>query len=322
MKWEKFLPRFALVLLIAMFISGSLIMVSIWRHDGMEEDELHPVSAMALETEEPQTIEGGYTGRQEVYTLDLPEEIGMGTCLCFSLRHEYYEVLCEGESIEWVRESRDWHLGHTPGNLQVTMEIPEELAGKQLTVIVTPVYRSRPRGKIPFTLASRADWISYSLEKDMHLILLCFLAIVTAMALLLLSFVVFGKGRTRTGLLYLTLLAFLAGNWKLLGIPTIILLFERSTKALYYMGMIDFILLPVISLQLIYYRKQGWNNQMHMLMSALVSIGAIVSFGLQLLGIMDLHDILPFLMARICRACLVSEGTSLMSSCGISYLLR
>lgn len=246
----------------------------------------------AVREEEPME---GFAGVRRHYALTLPKRVDAGLQLAFFVRHQYAEVLIDGQRRFAVQP--EGQTLKTPGNYWAMISLRGRDAGKRAEIILTPVYRSSTEPR--FLLTPKEFAFKEQLRSDLLLIILGLMAILTGFLLVLLVLTVPFERRRKRALTYLSLLSFSGGVWKLLGLPTAYLVldwwgdrFYGYATAPYLAGMIAYLFMPAFAMQFLNNLREGGEAPAEQIGALVAALTAVVLFVLQMLGVAELHDYL------------------------------
>ena len=126
---------FAAVIALAAFL---------WHFPGMKSAAPTASPFLVLRPQEVrEEVITDYAGVRRVYEFDLTKAAGFrGGTLFVHLRHTAAVAEVDGTVYADTGEAETRHIGRTPGNYWLTLEIYPEDAGKTLRVTLTPVYQN------------------------------------------------------------------------------------------------------------------------------------------------------------------------------------
>jgi len=285
-----------LAALALMILSGAALLMTTHRGEAKltEKPPLPRAALSAVCEEEP--IDA-FAKVQRRYTLKLPKRVDAGLQLAFFARHQYTEVLIDGERRFAVQpDTRSGSL-KTPGNYWALIGLEARDAGKTAQVILTPVYRNSAEPE--FLLTPKEHAFKEQLRSDLGPIVLGVMAVVTGLLLVLLVLCVPFDRRRRKAMTYLAFLALAAGVWKLLGLPTIYLVldwwgdtfFHYATMP-YLTGMVAYLTMPALAVQFLNHMREGGPAPAGQVGALIAALATAALFALQACGILELHDFL------------------------------
>ena len=243
-----------------------------------------------------------YAGLRRTYTFTLPEAESLttvGARVSFYLRHTVAAYSIDGTSLSNdLSEEEGFHIGRTPGNYWVNIPLRPAYAGKTLRVTLTPVYAG-VRDDTPTFLVITRDALLTMIElpRDGLLLMLSALAIAAGVFLALVALALPLGAGDRKRVFYLGAVTAAAGLWKLCGLPvlTLILDYRGLQKEIWFAGASAYLLMLVLSLRLLTVIRGDGENRIGQLCFCLSAAVAAALLGLQMLGVLELHEILiPF----------------------------
>lgn len=260
-----------------------------------------PFTILQPESVTEETVEG-YAGLRRSYTFTLPESESLttvGARVSFFLRHTVAAYSIDGTSLcNDLGEEEGFHIGKTPGSYWVNIPLRPAFAGKTLRVTLTPVYPS-VRDETPSFLVITRDALLTMVElpQDGLLLVLSGLAITAGLFLALIVLALPLGAGDRKRVFYLGAVTAAAGLWKLCGLPilTLILDYHGLQKELWFTGASVYLLMLVLSLRLLTAIRGEGENRIGQYCFYLSAAVAAALLGLQMLGVLELHEVLiPF----------------------------
>lgn len=240
-----------------------------------------------------------YAGIRRVYTFTIPESNSAtttGANLTFYLRHTYAQYRIEGSALDnsSIGEAVP-HIGNTPGNCWISIPMRPVYAGKTLQVTLTPAYSSVRNDTPAFMIITRDALLTMiELPKDGFLLILSLLAVILGAFLALFSLFLPLNVRDKRRIFYLGTVTFMAGLWKLCGLPVLTLMLNHwgLDKEIWYTGSVSYILMLVISLRLLELMRSENNSRPAMLCFYFSAGLAALLLMLQVFRLVDLHEVL------------------------------
>ena len=278
-----------------------LIIVIVYRHPNTRVSGFgYPTMFMITEYEKNKSPES--EGSLE-YTFDVPEGAASygRLYLTFYIRHAFSQVTVDGtEDGPWEYEEADtYHIGKTPGNYWQSATILPEYAGKTVHVLITPSYGSLKEDP-QFIITDRYMSMYMQMHYDRLLLAVSIIVLLSGVFQMILGlFMPYDKG-AKLHLFYLGALAAATGLWKLMGIPILTLAFSEHAQCFYYAGICAYFLIPVFAVLLLIYSNETAGTKKHKVLTLITAGLAGGSFILQLLMLLELHDMLiPIIVSGI-----------------------
>jgi hypothetical protein len=232
-----------------------------------------------------------YAGIKRVYNFVPKDDLSGGTSLCIHLRHQFASVYASGKLIATVQETEGFDIGRDPGNRWLTVPLTKDLSGKLMRVEIISYYSGYKEPEMLIT--HRDQLITMILDKELPVGIMCILAIIEGLILLMEGIVLPLKGN-RTNIISIGLLSMELGIWKLCGLQISQILLYKDAKNLYYIGIMSAFMLPGCAMALLssVMKKRAEKAVLHVciILSQIFTLGV---FLLQLLGKLEIHDIIP-----------------------------
>ena len=300
MKTLSFRRQYLIEPIIALAVAlGVFITVFVWKTPGMKSvaPAINPFFVFRPQSVTEETIPG-YAGVRRVYAFDMtkaPDNKGRGRSLFVYLRHTIAEIEMDGRVYADTGERDErWHIGRTPGCYWLTLPIYADYHEKVIHVALTPVYDSVRDEQPMFLLIDREPLIDLMvLPQEGLLLALSALAAAAGVFLTLTSFAFGLEPRDRMRVFYLGAVASAAGLWKLCGLTVVPLLldFYGHQKAIWFAGVISYMLMPVFSLRLLTLLRDGGDNRTGKLCCCFAAVSAALLLALQILGAVELNNV-------------------------------
>ena len=240
-----------------------------------------------------------YAGVRRTYTFTLPDAESAtttGARLSFYLRHTIAEFSIEDSTLDNdLSESDTPHIGKTPGNYWVSIPVRPAFAGKTVHVTLTPVYESVRDEEPTFMVITRDALLTMlELPQDRLMLTLSVIAIGAGLFLSLISLALPLEGRDKKRIFYLGAVTAAAGLWKLCGLSVLTLLLDYwgLQKEIWFAGAVSYLLMLVLSLRLLAVIRPNGENRLGLLCFYVSAGTAVVLILLQMLGVLELHDVL------------------------------
>ena len=240
-------------------------------------------------------------GLRKTYTFSLPSDGSVGDCLTLYASHQYCTVRIGGVT-RFSYEDTAPRFIRASGKYWACIRLGSEDFGKPVELQLTPVYAYAATPEIRICALNRL--ISDVFSRDLPLLLLGLMCVFQGLTLLLLSLFSISNRDTMRTLLSLSFLTIVAGVWKITELPvTTLLLYTSSAaflqpKSVYLMGVIAFLLMPVLTVQYLIGMRRNRKFYPDSLCVLVVESTAVVLLALQCTGIRDLQATIPFFMTE------------------------
>lgn len=215
------------------------------------------------------------------------------SCLCFYLVHHYADVYIDGELILSLNASENNRIGDTISSNWVTVPIHEDDSGKEMVIVLTPLFKNMVNFEPEFLVGSHYSIIIDQFKEDILQLFLAFICIVLSVLITVTQVYFMSQtSNKKWDLLYLAAFAFLLGLWRITDMKTAPILFSKNPMVLGYIT-IGSLFLCSLFLQLFvstfFSKKRG--NQL--LIVSLVSTTIVFAVWiLQVTGISEFKSLL------------------------------
>lgn len=235
--------------------------------------------------------ESAPAGMRRVFTWDLGEEILHKSHFMSFFFHNYADVYLDGELVYSVKSAAEQAITKTLGGCYVNVPLYLDDVGKEMQVVVTPVYESVKDESMEFYLGSEHELYMMKIKSEADRLALGFIAIIVGFLFLIMEISSNLKKKTDKSLMAIGGFLTMAGFWAVSDTWTAALLFERLSVAFYYMSLIMllFLVVPLGKYMENCFAKRKW---LWMTAYALVITVAIVQVVAQLFRIMDIRETL------------------------------
>lgn len=215
------------------------------------------------------------------------------TTLAFYLVHHYAEVYF-GDELVYSLMPRDTNrIGKSISCNWVFVPVYSEDIGKEVRVIVTPVYKSVRDREIEFKIGSPYNIYSTQLRQDMLQLILSGLCFIAGMVIMLIQIIQnLHKKLHDWSVIYLGNFAMIFGLWKITDIRFSAILFERHTMVLNYISIAS-LYLCTISFLLYLNSRFACKKGILIWMMSMIGCGTALTVWLfQVSGVADLRQTL------------------------------
>lgn len=235
------------------------------------------------------------------YTFTLPADGRVGDCLALYCMDQFCSVRIDGTTRFSYEGSRPDFI-RTSGNYWAIIRLGYADTGKTAEVQLTPVFASAPAPEASIGPMNRL--VAVVLTSDLPLLIPGLLCAIFGLTLTVLSLFSFSDHRDKRAMLSLSGLTLSAGIWKIADLPFIMLLTHTSAvpffqpKAIYLSGAIAFVLMPVFAIQYLIAMRRNDRFFPDSVCVIAIELTAVVLIALQITGIVELQNTIPFLMAE------------------------
>lgn len=233
-------------------------------------------------------------GYREKYIFNLHGRIESDTILAFYIVHQYADVWIDGEKVYSAGKTGVSKIVKTPGSNWVTIPLYNMDENKEVTIEVTPVYKSFINRKTAIFMGAELAIYREQLYKDMPQLLLSMLCIFVGIMFVIVSGYNEMFRHRGKELIYLGIFSIMIGVWRFTDTRFTTLMSPDLTVMLYYISMIMMMVAPI---PLVQWVKYYFNDRIFKIFDyycLAVLINCIVQFMLQLTGSYDIRQMLLF----------------------------
>jgi diguanylate cyclase (GGDEF)-like protein len=216
------------------------------------------------------------------------------SCLMFYIVHSYAEVRFDDELIYSIESDGNTRTGISTSSNWVVIPLRQSDVGRQVTVTVTPVYKSAVNRVTEFKIGSRYAVFMQRLKADLPQIVLSSLCIIMGILLITVQLCFIANKRTSAfDMLYIGIVSLLMGIWRITDTRFSPIIFEGHTGAL---GYITLSALFLVASPLLLFADERHMGKFHIplrcsaIATSAVALGALV---LQVAGVAELRETLP-----------------------------
>lgn len=230
-------------------------------------------------------------GVRDVYTMRISEVFKGGSSLIFYSLHQNVETYIDGEQVYLLRPKGSNVFGKTPGSNWNTILINQEDVGKEIQVVLSPVYESS-RNIVPeFYVGSKYGiWVKI-IKGDLFPFVLSLAAIVMGIVFIFFTLANYHNSEVDKSLLMLGMFSFNIGLWKMTDLSSMSLFFPFSIP----LANIPFLTLMLVVIPFSLYVKELFSTKDSILWYLPCGVSLVVSgiaLILQINGRADLRQTL------------------------------
>lgn len=250
-------------------------------------------------------------GVRTVYTWTLHDVDNSESCLCFYLVHQYADVYIDGELIHRLTADEDNRIGASISSNWVTVPIHQEDNGKEICIVLTPLFDSMADFEPEFLIGSHFTIIFDQLWQDIPQLFISVLCVVLGLLIIFVQgYFILRTHLQSYNMIYLGTFACLLGLWRLTDLKSAPILFSANPMVL---GYISIGCLFLCGITLLLYASTLYSEKKAVPLLVLAIIGAAVSLVvllIQTLGPADFKQMLPvshiMLVVTICSVPLMA----------------
>ena len=229
--------------------------------------------------------------------------------LMFYVSHHWADVWVGEECVYTVRPSEEINFIKTPGSKWICIPLLAEDAGKDMRIVLAPVYEDNVTDELEIFLGSSMAIYKSQLNQMLPVIMLCVINILVGFVLIFASIYYKKKRQEETDLFALGMLGEAIGFWQLAHNDFSPFLLEGKEIFLYYLSvtMMLICMIPLVcsaATNILIKEKKILSYYL-----AGVTIMAIVQIVLQITGVRDLREMFPFTHGGIIVGAMLLIGT-------------
>lgn len=229
-------------------------------------------------------------GVKKEYTFSINDTLASDTCLAFYTVHQYVDVYLGGKSVYSLYPSEGKRISKTVGSNWVMLPLYREDGGKELRVVITPVYESFRNRKVEFLIGPRLEIYMDRLYQDLPQLLLGIMAVFVGIVFIAIAGYNRFLKRGGSGLASLGLFSVMMGLWRLTDTRFTPFIFPKSSVLMFYIS-VAMLMLGIVPL--IKSMEERFHKCSRRVFDSYCIITAGICFGqllLQILGVMDLRE--------------------------------
>ena len=256
-------------------------------------------SEMSFDDTKQLAVEKREDGRERFYSVALPEAFANGQSLLFKSTHATVGVLLDDEVV-YTFGTQKRIAGKSPGTYWHVVPLPDASDGRELTIHQTTVYNTFYGSAVSVRYGSRGDCLLALLSDSLYVMVTDAIVIMMGLVCLLMfaKAVKRNEQRGEIGFLWIGLFALTIALWSLRKCGFLQFLIP-SAGILYFVD-IQMLFLAVVPLNLFVHSlsRSKWRTGF-LWMAAVYLAGVVIGTLLQLMGIMDIIEMLRGLHALI-----------------------
>lgn len=248
-------------------------------------------------------------GVKKEYTFTISDNLSIDTHLAFYTVHQYVDVYLDGENVYTLKPSKGKRISNTVGSNWVMIPLYREDAGKEIRVVITPVYESFKNREVEFFIGSELGIYTKRLFLDLPQLILGLLAIFVGIVFVGLS--VYNRFLMHHGnrIGFLGMFSIMMGIWRVTDTRFTPFLFSEHAVLVFYLS-VTMLMLGIIPL--IKYIETGFHEGSRRMFDVYSIVIAFICMGqllLQIFSVMDLRDNLA-----LTHACIVVGAAIIIGS--------
>ena len=234
-------------------------------------------------------------GNEVTFTVELPENFGVGQSILFKSSHAVVEVLLDGEVI-YTFGTKKPVVGKSPGTCWHIVSVPEGSVGKTLTIRRTSVYKSYKGTESNFYYGSRGDCILKLVDNFLYVLIMNAISIVLGVICLLLHFRTVKKKdiQEKSGFLWIGLFAIIIAVWSMRQCGFLRILIPDS-EILYFIDIHLLFLAPIPLDMFVYCISKTKLSKSCLWFIPVYLVGLVFGMLMQVAGVFDIVEMLTAL---------------------------
>lgn len=229
-------------------------------------------------------------GVRKEYILRVNDEGRETNYLAFYLVHHYAQVYVDDELIYSLMPRGNRNITKTVGCNWVMIPLDWEDTGREIKVIVTPVYKSVANRTVEFLVGSKYSIFISRLQDDALDIALSILAVIVGVVFISIALFSFIQKKSESSLFYLGVFSVCIGFWKIADIRSAPLLFPWNSILIYQISMAA---LSISVVSFAAFIREQFEGKRHRLLEAVCILSAFTTLAqicLQITDIVDLRE--------------------------------
>ena len=240
------------------------------------------------------------------------EEVHHGETLAFFINHHNVEIYLEEECV-YQLTAADGAI-RTPGGVWPMIPLDETDSGKEIRVVLIPLYRDYQDETPAFLLGSALAIYKASFYQALPEMVLSLCVVLAGLFLFCMAVYSSVQHKFVPRLYAQSMLAVFTGLWRFTYGKFAYLLLENHTVFVYYLSVISLMLVALAMLNCVEVGDHKKGSRAIAACSLVYCVGNIVQGLLQLAGILDLRQ-----MLKITHAMLIASATVLIVSNGVVW---
>lgn len=239
-------------------------------------------------------------GCRNIYSWELTTPDKIENCLCILSLHQSIEVYLDNELIYSMEPSARNKIGGTPGTIWNTIPVYPSDAGKEITVIVTPLFKNVIDYGIEIWCGSHFAILFDHLSQELPQLFTSLLCIILGILIILIElYFTVGAETQPWDMFFLGSFAIFLGLWRFTYPDAIAILYPEHTMTL---GYITIGALFLCNMPLALFAGSFLKHNRPLLITSLLSsTGTLCVLLLQILNVLELKEILT-----VCHIMLIS----------------
>lgn len=249
-------------------------------------------------------------GIKKVYSWENGEINSGENCLIFYLVHSYVDVKIGDSTVYSLAHGKNNVVGKSPSSNWIVVPLSPLDSFKEVTVTVTPVFKSVTDREISFKIGTRYAVFVNQLKSDLPQIIISSLCILIGIVMIIAQmYLVVKKRTTLWNVFFLGNFSVFLGVWRITDTRFSSVMFKNYSMAL---GYITIAALFIAAVPLLIYADSLHPEKKHILLrvaAITTSVAVAAALLCQIFGIAELHD-----MLKVCHIMLIIDVVVLIIS--------
>ena len=176
-------------------------------------------------------------GIHKEYFITLKNFDSSESCLCFYLVHHSADIYIDNELVHSLSVSKDNQISSTTSSNWVTVPIHENDSGKELKIVLTPLFENVAGFKPEFLVGSHYSIVVSQFKADIPQLFIALLCLILSIFILFsqIYFMIHTKAKS-WDMFHLAGFAFMLGIWRMAATKTSPILFSNNPLSLGYIS--------------------------------------------------------------------------------------
>ena len=250
-------------------------------------------------------------GIRKEYTFSLNEILKNDIHLAFYTVHQYVDVYLDGQEIYSLKPAEKNRISKTVGSNWVMIPLFREDAGKEIRVVITPVYESFRNREVEYLIGSPLAIYKDRLSRDLPQLILGAMVVFVGIIFVCVAGYSTLKKQRGKGLVNLGLFSVMMGLWRLTDTRFTPFILPEKPVFLFYVSVT---MLMIGMIPLIRWMEESYHENGRRILDG-YCIGAsgicLIQLLLQFFGVVDLRDTLSVTHIVIAVGIIVAVGNAL-----------
>ena len=244
----------------------------------------------------PETVQDDTApmGTRTVFSWLMDAHCETGDYLCFYVSNNHVDVSIDGERVYSLHSSEEdtgENIGKSVSSNWCIIPLQPEDAGKQFTIVLTPLIGELLPKDVQFLIGSNYNIILAQLRADTPQLLLAIMCIALGLIIFLIQcYLQIFAGTAQWDMLFLGIFSMILGVWRITDIRSAPLIFSGNPKVLGYISIsMMFLGSPALIMLVSTHLQNQFARKVHILTMAVSAVGLFALLG-QIFGETDMGE--------------------------------